>query len=392
MADTFTETSTKSYGSRLKDSIAGVLVGLVLFFGSFVLLFLNEDNSVKVYRAISEMEKNVITVASDKVDPANEGKLVCTNGDAVTSDILTDKLTNLSMKGIALNRRVEMFQWVETKHTETKEKAGGSSETTTTYTYDKQWSSSYNNSSNFRKPEGHTNPAMEFKSKLYLAKTVKLGAYKLTGLMIGKIGGEEEYNFSADNKAKLPSALKSRALLNDGVLYLGKKGRPSVDSPKVGDCRISYSLTGPKKPVSVMARQVSKTFEAYTARNGKSFEILKDGIHTAAAIIQMERTQNAIITWILRVVGFLCMFIGLQLLVAPLRTLLAVIPFLAQFFGAVTGLVLFLAALVLTLVTIAVAWLIVRPLMGIVLIAAAVGAAVAIGKLKKPAAAQEKKA
>jgi hypothetical protein len=386
MADTFTETTSKSYGSRLKDSIAGVLIGLALFFGSFAVLFLNEDNSVKVYKAIAEMEKNVISVASDKVDAANEGRLVCTNGDAVTSDILKDTLTGLAMKGIALNRHIEMYQWVEEKHTSTKEKAGGSEETVTTYTYEKQWSSSYNNSAEFKKPDGHANPSMKYKSKEFLAEDVRLGSFRLTAAMIAKIGGAEEYNFTADNKAKLPAAIRSMAVLSDGTLYYSAKAKPSIDSPRVGDYRISYTLTASKKPVTVMARQVSKTFEAYTAKNGKSFEILKDGIHTSAAIIQMERQSNAIFTWIFRLIGFLMMFIGLQLLVNPLRTLLAVLPFLAQFFGAVTGFVLFLAALILSLVTIAIAWLVVRPLIAIALIAAAAGAAVLMGKMKKPAA------
>jgi hypothetical protein len=390
MADTFTETTTQSYGSRLKDSIAGVLVGLVLFFGSFVLLFLNEDNSVKTYRAIAEMEKNVITVPADKVNAANEGKLVHTNGDAVTSDVLKDTLTGLSLKGIALNRQVEMYQWVETKHTSTKEKAGGSQETTTTYTYEKEWASSYNDSSEFRKPDGHTNPEMKYKSKEILAENVKLGAFKLTAGMISKVGGAEAYAFTSANKAKLPSAIKGKSVASDGTLYFSTKSRPSVESPKVGDYKFVYMLTGPKKPVSVMAKQYGKTFAAYTAKNGKSFEILKDGIHTAAEIIQMERTANLILTWILRLVGFFCMFIGLQLLVNPLRTLLAVLPFLAQFFGAVTGIVLFLVSLVLTFVTIAIAWLVVRPVMGIAMLAIAGVAVFAISKLKKPAAAEVK--
>jgi hypothetical protein len=383
MADTFTETTTQSYGSRLKDSLAGVLVGLVLFFGSFALLFWNEDNSVKTYRAISEMEKNVITVEAAKVVTANDGKLVCMNGDAVTSDILKDKLTNLAMKGIALNRQVEMYQWVETKHSETKEKAGGSTETVTTYTYDKQWSSSYRDSGGFKKPEGHANPVMKYSSKLMLAENVRLGAFKLTANMIGRIGGEEEYNFSVDNKSKLPADLKTRAVLNDGILYLGKSGKPSVDSPKVGDYRIKYSLTGPKKPVTVMAKQAGNTFSPYVAKNGKTFEILKDGLLTSADVIQMERTANAILTWILRFVGFLCMFIGLQLLVNPLRTLLAVLPFLAQLFGALTGVVLFLISIVLTLVTIAIAWIVVRPVAGITLLVLAGGAVFAMIKMKK---------
>lgn len=387
MADTFTETTTRSYGSRLKDSIAGVLVGVALFFGSFVVLFWNESNSVKVYKAIAEMEKNVISVPSDKVDAANEGRLVCTSGMAVTSDILKDTLTGLSLTGISLSRNVEMYQWVETKHTETKEKVGGSEETVTTYTYDMQWSSSYYASSNFKQPSGHTNPLMEYKSREFTAENVKLGAFKLTRNMIGKIGGGETYALTAKNKEKLPVSMRSKAVISDGTLYYSAKAKPAVDSPRVGDYRFSYSFTGPKKEVSVMAKQVSKTFEAYTAKNGKSFEILKDGIHTAAAIIAMERQANAIFTWIFRAIGFIMMFIGLTLIIKPLRTVLAVLPFLAKFFDAVSGFALFVAALILSLVTIAIAWVVARPIVGIgilVVVAAIIIAALALKKKGGP--------
>src|SRR3954454_24242159 len=42
MTDTFTETTTKSWGSRIGDSIKGVLFGLVLIVGSGVFLFWHE--------------------------------------------------------------------------------------------------------------------------------------------------------------------------------------------------------------------------------------------------------------------------------------------------------------------------------------------------------------
>ncbi len=387
MADTFTETTTKSYGSRLKDSIGGVLFGLVLFFGSFFLLFFNEDNSVKVYRAIAEMEKNVITVSADSVNTANEGKLVCTNGNAETSDSLKDTLVELSFKGISLTRETEMYQWVERSESKTTEKTGGSSETTTTYSYEKQWSSSYNDSSKFKRPEGHTNPAMKYKTKEYLAENVKLGAYKLPAELISKIGGAQAVALNVADKKKMPSKIRSYSTLEAGSLYYGTNYKPVFDSPKIGDYKLTFMLTGPKQPVTVMARQVLKTFEAYTAKSGKSFEILKDGIHTSADIINMERTANAIMTWVLRLAGLLCMFFGLQLLVNPLRTLLAILPFLANIFGAITGFVLFLLSLVLTLVTIAIAWLVVRPVLGVALILTAVVVVLALGKLKKPVAA-----
>ena len=46
-----TETTTESWGSRLGNSIKGVLFGLALFIGGFPVLFWNEGNSVKRARA-----------------------------------------------------------------------------------------------------------------------------------------------------------------------------------------------------------------------------------------------------------------------------------------------------------------------------------------------------
>lgn len=42
-----TETTTESWGSRLGNSIKGVIVGLGLFVLGFPVLFWNEGNSVK---------------------------------------------------------------------------------------------------------------------------------------------------------------------------------------------------------------------------------------------------------------------------------------------------------------------------------------------------------
>ena len=38
---------TTSYLGNIKDSIVGVLIGIVLFIASFVVLWMNEGNSVK---------------------------------------------------------------------------------------------------------------------------------------------------------------------------------------------------------------------------------------------------------------------------------------------------------------------------------------------------------
>ena len=69
-----TETTTQSWGSRLGDSIKGVIAGIVLFLLGFPVLFWNEGNSVKTAKALDEGEGACIPVESiEKVDSEMEG-------------------------------------------------------------------------------------------------------------------------------------------------------------------------------------------------------------------------------------------------------------------------------------------------------------------------------
>ena len=49
--DTYTETETISYGSRISSSFKGMLPGILMFLGAFPLLFWNEGRAVKTARA-----------------------------------------------------------------------------------------------------------------------------------------------------------------------------------------------------------------------------------------------------------------------------------------------------------------------------------------------------
>lgn len=82
------------------------------------------------------------------------------------------------------------------------------------------------------------------------------------------------------------------------------------------------------------------------------------------------------LTWILRLVGFVMMVIGLMLIANLFSVLASIVPFFGDIVGAGTGILAFLIALPLTLVTIALAWLAYRPLIGIPLLLAAVGSIV----------------
>ena len=76
MADSFTEITNTGYGSRIKSAIVGGLVGVVCIPVSFILLWMNEENSARSHAGLSELSRLAVTVPTDRVDAANEGRPV----------------------------------------------------------------------------------------------------------------------------------------------------------------------------------------------------------------------------------------------------------------------------------------------------------------------------
>src|SRR5258705_3919965 len=81
MSDTYTEVTTKGWGSRISESIKGVLFGIALIALSAWGLFWNEGRAVQTAKSLTEGASLVIDVDPGRVDPANEGKLVHVSGD-----------------------------------------------------------------------------------------------------------------------------------------------------------------------------------------------------------------------------------------------------------------------------------------------------------------------
>src|ERR1700678_565941 len=111
-------------GSRLGKSCLGVVIGIVLFLISFPLLFWNEGRAVHRARTLAEGKAAGVDVSPDKVDEANEGKLVHVSGEATPAEppleTLTDPVFGVSAKALELKRTVEIYQWTETTKTEKK--------------------------------------------------------------------------------------------------------------------------------------------------------------------------------------------------------------------------------------------------------------------------------
>ena len=384
-----TETTKVSWGSRLGASIKGILAGLALFVVGFPVLFWNEGNSVKTAKALDEGEGACIPVESiEKIDPEMEGQLVHMTGKATTSDVLSDDQFGVSATAIALARKTEMYQWVEHSKTEEKKNLGGSVTKTTTYTYSQEWVDSAIDSSGF-KEQGHDNPGMiEFPSEETRAANVSFGAFRLSESQIGRIGSEQAYAFPTDFVCKV-----ERVQIQGRTIYVPNKttrdneknNRDVASQPRVGDMRVNFSVVYPHD-ISIVAKQKGDTFVGYLAKTKKKIDMLSDGVKDAAEMFEAARSANTMMTWIVRLVGFLLMFFGLSMVPKPLSVLADVLPILGNIVEIGTGLVAGVIAFVCALVTIAIAWIFYRPVLGILLLAAA-GAAIFLLWKKK----QEKK-
>ena len=380
----YTEVTSQSWFSRIGGAIKGVLVGLLLVVIAFPLLFVNEGRAVKRYKTLKEGAGQVISVPADKVDPANAGKLIHVTGRAETEAILSDPEFGVSVNAIHLKRTVEMYQWKENVSTKEKTKVGGGTETTKTYTYEKDWSDDLIDSGGF-KESGHDNPGgMPFSSRTETAPEVRLGAFTLSPSLVGDISNYAKYELPMDTV--IPEHLSEKAKVHDSGFYIG--ANPA--SPQIGDARVSFHAVYPTD-VSIVAQQTGNTFTPYSPpKSGGSIELLEIGIVTAEAMFQSAQASNRMLTWILRLVGFLFFFAGFSMIFRPFKVMGDVLPLMGRIIGAGAGLIAFLLAAMLSLAVIAVAWVTYRPLIGIPLLILVVGLIVLI--IKKIASSRSKQA
>jgi hypothetical protein len=370
--DSFTETTTQGWGSRLGGSLIAALLGLVLFVASFALLYWNEGRAVDAIRALDQGAGLVVAVSADRVDPALQTRLIHVSAKLAAAGSLLDPTFHVGGDGLVrLRRTVEMYQWKEHSETTTHKNLGGSETKETTYKYEKLWSDTAINSSAFKRQDGHVNPAMTMKSQIFDAPTVKLGAFRLDQKLVDKLEG---FSPLAPEPAA-GSALPRDYRWDGDSLYRGA----SAETPTIGDLRVSFAAVA-AQPISAVGEQFNDTLAPYVASNGHVIALVEPGTVPPAAMFREAEHQEAIVTWVLRAVGFVMMLIGLWLTSSPLSTVLGVLPFLEGVAEAGGFVIALLLAVPLTLLTIAIAWIVHRPLIGAALL---IGGALATYALRR---------
>jgi hypothetical protein len=361
-----TTTTRVRWGQRLMQSVGGMLGGILLILLALGGLWWNEGRAIQAAKGLSEGAAAVLAVSSERADAAHNGRLVHLHGQAVSGDVLADDLLGIEATAIALVREVEMYQWREERRSETRSNTGGSQERVITYHYKPEWSARHIDSSQFNQPGHYRNPAVfPVEGQTRRAENVAVGDFRLNSALIAQIGNAESLALGPEQVEALPERFRERATADyPGWLYVGD---PIL--PQVGDLRIRMAVVR-DQPVSVLARQVDNTFEPFTTSRGTTIQRLMSGQLSAEAMLDQMQRENTILTWGIRIAGLLMTIIGFSLVLKPIQVMFDVLPILGSITGAGVGLVSGLLGGVLSLLTIALAWLFHRPLLSLALLAA----------------------
>ena len=337
MADQFVTVTRTGWFSNIINSFVGVLFGIILFLVAFPVLWFNEGRT-----NMATVAQSSVLVDGTSVNAQTEGKQVAVAGTLASNEQLGDPPYLAEGAYVQLNRNVEMFAWVEHKSTDTRKDVGGSSTTTTTYTYEKQWTSSPDDSDTFEHPQGHTNPPLPVQSTTIVVSSASVGAYAINPADITLPSGQD-----IRLNSEMVTTNKNRRLVGNYILL----GAGSSDTPQLGDIRISYNGVPANTRAIAFGKQQGATLIPYlTAKNDRLYRVFLNTDRAGA--IQEMNTEYTVIGWVLRLVGFLMMWIGLCLCFGPITTFLDVLPFLGSAGRFVVGLVAFPVALVLSIITI----------------------------------------
>ena len=332
---------------KISNSFFSVIIGIILIIAGIILIFWNEKNNVKNIAMIDELNEVAIDISSTNIDSSNDNKLVAVSGKLELNGNLNDNIFGVKVLTAKLVRTVEMYQWSES--------CSSDSNNNKNCTYSKTWNSTIIDSTKFEQ-SGYNNPTyMSYESSTSVAASAKLGDFNITNEQLKSLSADTKYN----NFSFLPSGYKQNGS------YVTNSS--DLNNPEIGDIRISFTYNNSEN-ISVLAKQNGNNLVDYETEDGKLINHVSSGIKNASQIINEIENGNNILKWILRAVGLLLEIIGFSALFSLITTITSYVPILGSLVGTATSVIGFILGSIVTLVCTAIAWIVYRPIIGIILL------------------------
>jgi len=394
MPDSITvQNQPTDYFSRLMNSIKGIGVGLVIFIISFVVLFNSEGGT-----DYSKIAEKALSVDSSTMDVnVNNGNFVALRGNLVAEGTIGDQVSfadgnAVTVKAgpyVSLNRKVDYYVWTEKSETKS---GSNSNSSTTTYTYSKKWSDSIPDSSNFNLPTGHENPVKTIEDNSVKAGSAKVGNQtvdlgKLTLPETAKLALNSQnveistvpvittpaivapvtqsvttITATPDLAVTTPVVSSRKATLVDGsFIYFGT----SYAQPGLGDMRVSYDVVKSGNLVTAFGKIEGNSLATYFEGEKSLYRAFYGTKEEAMAKMHGEFVM---FLWLMRIVGFFLMWMGLSMIFSPISAVLDFLPFIGGMSKSVISGITFVVALLLTVVTVLVSKVVHNPLIMVVVV------------------------
>lgn len=246
-----------SYSERIQNALVGFVVGWLLAISSLIFLYTLERQAVKYSNMIQRCQISTRTIANiDVIEENFVSQPIFVRGNILINDLGTsssnmhDEVTGykceLRQRPILLQRKVEVYQWVEIEKKEEKR---------TVYSYKKEWCESDQNSDYFKESHYHQNPPREPSIYSYVYKTpfpVQIGSYILSDQQLDKLCKYIPCTISKSQENSLTRFIDKNPQVchynnTDYLFYNG-----DISSPNVGTMRVCYRAIAENGEVSTI--------------------------------------------------------------------------------------------------------------------------------------------
>ena len=332
----YMEIERTGYFSRIGNSIKAALFGILVFFASFFVLYINEG-----LQKDGDVLQDATQISAEEVQSVDGlaavvGEISAIDPIAGDNEVL--KLRDRS--AIYLGREVETYAWIETADIRDEEAIGGSVTRYTEYSYNKDWTNTPADTSSFKEPKPeYVNYPSQFGVKKLESRNKKVGAYSFDRAIFAN---PESLNIGQDELLK-------GDVVSRGLVFVSRNNGSTFGSPKVGDSLLRYYYVPSGETVTVAGRVSGARILSYSGDEGKIFKVYLGDFKQA---VSTAKSQDASRIWTFRIIGFAMMFGGLLVFLRPISILFKLIPAVGSVAFFVLGVGAFIISLILTIVTI----------------------------------------
>lgn len=410
----------ESFCQRLGGALCGVCLGLVFFVGSIFLLGWNEFNYVRNQAVLMKVGKETVAAGCTPLAGNSGSPIWASCSVQQTYDFGMDSrvkdigLTFVGdLEGAVFQASSEIYQWKEEKQCSSHSTTGGGKEKVCTYDYFLGWASSPIDSSTFYCYPTMRSGCLTGGSKIRNSGTIPRQLQTKISAPDNSIGmgsskdsmyllNRDQLDVFSQQPAQLSSQAQASPLFPNKQAVVVGPNKVQFESvtgqDSVGDVRTSFTCSVIQKDVtkvSVIAKQGTMSagsaslspWDTGLSGTMSSVNWALLGYHTKQDMIDEKSTENGAMVMVLRLVGFVVMLLGLQLVTGPIALMPQVLPCVGELLGEVVGAALcclnFMISLALSFTVIGAAWLMARPIFGIVLLLAAAAVVFLAHSLRK---------